>query len=556
MANSNDELDQYIIQQNAERDDEQELGRLARLSAVKYEREREAAAEKLGMRVSALDSAVAAERTQIAGDQTAFLGHWNIQPWPEPVDGATLLKELRSHFVRYAVVPQHADKAIALWILHTYVFDEFDITPYLAVTSPTRRCGKSLVLTLLYWLCQRAKKNDSMSKAAIFRSVERDKPTLCLDEVSWVVDNKDERQNILCGGFERNGYAEVCEGEGANITPKLYSTFCPRAFGLIGKLVPVLMDRSIEIQMQRKLGEKVERLRRSDNDQHREFREKCVRWANDNRVRLSVIRPALPSGLNDRAFDIWEPLLAIAQHVGGGWLEISNEAAVTLSAGETVTEERGVTLLADLNRSVFIKGRDEIATRTLIEELCADSERPWATWNKGKPISDRQIAKLLKPFGIISGDVHPPGEKHAKGYKKVHCLEAFERYLTPLGPPTTPSPPPEGGQNGTNRANADEVGTTPTFSSVRENNLHGNEECKKSASHAGLRACTARTANKGGNGGIYLNGQCCAQCSQPGELLETYCGSDVPVWLHRDCQDAYLAVQIPTSLWRAGETRQ
>jgi hypothetical protein len=87
------------------------------------------------------------------------------------------------------------------------------ITPYLAITSPTRRCGKTVPMTMLYWLCRRAKKNDHMSKASIYRSVEAEQPTLILDEVGWVVDMKDERQGILCGGFERLGFVEICEGE-------------------------------------------------------------------------------------------------------------------------------------------------------------------------------------------------------------------------------------------------------------------------------------------------------------------------------------------------------
>jgi putative DNA primase/helicase len=67
----------------------------------------------------------------------------------------------------------------------------------------------------------------------------------------------------------------------------------------------------------------------------------------------------------------------------------------------------------------------------LVAALCTDVERPWATWNKGKPISDRQIAKLLKLFSIMSEDVYPPGERHAKGYKRARSLDAFERYLAP-----------------------------------------------------------------------------------------------------------------------------
>src|SRR5262249_46703263 len=133
----------------------------------------------------------------------------------------------------------------------------------------------------------------------------------------------DERQNILCGGFERNGCAEVCEGEGANITTKMYSTYCPKAFGLIGKLTATLMDRSIEIPMQRKMNEKVERLRRKDNEDYATFRQKCLRWAEDNAEALAKATPQLPNSLHDRAVDYWEPLFAIAAHVGGGWTKLA-----------------------------------------------------------------------------------------------------------------------------------------------------------------------------------------------------------------------------------------
>jgi hypothetical protein len=292
---------------------------------------------------------------------------------------------------------------LALWPLRTWVFDCFDITPYLVITSPTRRCGKSLLLTILQWLCCRAKKNDSMSKAAIYRSVETETPTLVLDEVGWVVDLKDERQGIPCGGFERNGFVEVCEGESANITVRRYSTYCPKVFGLIGKLTPTLMDRSIEIAMQRKTkGNKVDRLRRRDNADCARLRQRCLRWANDSREALVAITPKAPDGLNDRALDIWEPLFAIAERIGGEWPKLAREAAIGLSGDEGATEERGVEVLADIKVEFDKRSRPAITTKKLIAELCADEEKPWATYNRGQRITDRQLAKLLKPFGIIS----------------------------------------------------------------------------------------------------------------------------------------------------------
>jgi putative DNA primase/helicase len=433
-----------------------EIKKLAALPIGRYETSRVENAKRLKLRASVLDSLVEAKRDKAAKKPTDFLPHWNVEPWSEPVDGGALLAELHDHLKCYVVLPnKHGEVAVPLWMLHTWIFDCFDITPYLAITSPTRRCGKTLLMTILYWLCCRAKKNDSMSKAAIYRSVETERPTLVLDEVSWVLDLKDERQGILCGGFERLGHVEICEGEGADITTKRYSTYCPKAFGLIGKLTPTLMDRSIEIAMQRKLREKVERLRRRDNERHAELRRKCLRWANDNRAKLATITPKLPEGLNDRAIDAWEPLFAIAECVGGDWSKLAIEAARALSGGESVIEERGVDLLHDIKAVFDTRDRQAITTKTLIAALIADEERPWATYAGGRAITDRQIVKLLKPFEILSETVHPyeTGEvKDLKGYKRERLEDAFSRYLTGANDAACQL----GGSHASCRPNADE----------------------------------------------------------------------------------------------------
>ena len=549
--------------------DDNEILRLAKLSTIHYDKEREASAEKLGVRIATLDSAVKAERSKITKEQTDFLPHWNNEPWPERVDGAVLLNRLRGHFLRHVVLPKHADVALALWALRTWVFNCFDVTPYLAITSPTRRCGKTVLMTILYWLCRRAKKNDHMSKASIYRSVEAEQPTLILDEVGWVVDMKDERQGILCGGFERLGFVEICEGEGADIITKRYSTYCPKAFGLIGKLTPTLMDRSIDIRMQRKgKGDKVERLRRRDNPDHQEFRRQCLRWADDNREALATIAPKEPAGLNDRAFDAWEPLLAIAECVGGDWPKLAIEAARALSGGESAGEERGVEVLAGIRAEFDACAKPAITTKTLIKALCTDDEKPWATYDKGRPITDRLLAKLLKPFEIVSETVQTSetGEAKAKGYRRAHFEDAFSRYLTP----------PDGGQNDATRqiegaracerANADETGTSAAFCKRAENNLHGNEKCKKPANDEGLHACTLRNPqpdDKHQSGhpigasrpfrsdveddltipkSLDRRGEICAQCGRPGTVTEVWFG-DRQAFVHPHCRDAWRAAQ-------------
>src|SRR5262245_18126172 len=405
------------------------LAELAHLPRFEYDRRRKAEADKLGIQLKTLDQEVAELRAQAASAKD-FLPHWSVEPWPEHVDGAALLDALRAHFNRYVVLPKYADIALALWTLFTWVFEKFDIAPYLSITSPTRRCGKTVLMTLLYWLCRRGKKTDTMSKAAIYRSVDSEQPTLALDEVGWVVDTKDERQGILCGGFEPTGFAEVCEGEGTSITTRLFSTFCPKAYGLIGQLTPTLTDRSIVIPMQRKMAsDKAERLRRRDSEAHARFRRQCLRWANDNAAALAQVTPALLPALNDRAMDLWEPLLAIAERAAGEWPGHARKAALVLSGGADSEDSLGVELLGDIRKVFAASQASEMTTKGLIAALAVDEERPWVTYSKGEPITDRQLAKLLKPFCIISATVHPPGAPDAKGYRRASFEDVWARYL-------------------------------------------------------------------------------------------------------------------------------
>jgi putative DNA primase/helicase len=72
-----------------------------------------------------------------------------------------------------------------------------------------------------------------------------------------------------------------------------------------------------------------------------------------------------------------------------------------------------------------------LTSKRLIELLIADEDQPWATYNKGNPVSQRQVARLLGAYSIISETVHLAGEKDAKGYKLDRFHDAFESYLPP-----------------------------------------------------------------------------------------------------------------------------
>src|SRR5262249_57224802 len=84
--------------------------------------------------------------------QTQRRAHWNVEPWAEPVNGAELLNDLRKALNKYMVLPPRAAEVIALWLLHAWTIDAVDISPFLLVVSPTKQCGKTTLLVLLFWL--------------------------------------------------------------------------------------------------------------------------------------------------------------------------------------------------------------------------------------------------------------------------------------------------------------------------------------------------------------------------------------------------------------------
>src|SRR5262245_6001720 len=175
------------------------IGELASLDSLEYELQRDTAASGLGIRVSALDKLVKDWRTATK-DESAALPHWNVEPSADPVEGAALLNNLRQVFRRYIVLPKGADIALPLWVLHAWTVDAGDISPLMVLVSPTKRCGKTSVLIVLYFLTPRSELSSNITAPALFRYIEDVRPTLLIDEADSFVKDNEELRGILNSG--------------------------------------------------------------------------------------------------------------------------------------------------------------------------------------------------------------------------------------------------------------------------------------------------------------------------------------------------------------------
>ena len=352
-------------------------------------------------------------------------------------NGGKLLDALVSYFRRYIVMSLVQATAFALWVLHTHAFGAADRTPYINVSSAEKRSGKTLLLEAAELVVRNSWRASRATPAALYRKIDASAPTVLLDEMDAMFKGDKEMaqavRGILNAGYQRGGVVSVVAGQGTDTHVVDLNAFAPKALAGIGDLPETVMDRSIVIRLsRRRADEPIDRFRsRQVKAIAAPLRDASERWAAAFEPQLRDREPDLPEALDDRAGDSWEPLLAIADLVGGEWPERARKAALALSAGDARGAEDdtlGVRLLYDL-RGV-VGDLHAISSADVIRGLNALEEAPWGDLN-GKPLDQRRLARLLKPYGIKSGTVTlGPGDT-PKGFYATALHDAFTRYLPP-----------------------------------------------------------------------------------------------------------------------------
>jgi len=370
-------------------------------------------------------------------------------------EGAALLEEI-SRFVRRFVHLSDAQlTVIAAWVVHTHALAAAEATPYLAITSAEKQCGKTRLLETLELLVHKPWHTGRVTAAVLVRKIDAQTPTLLLDESDAAFGGEPEYAQALRGvlntGHRRGGRASLCIVQGTNISFRDFETFCPKAIAGIGRLPDTVADRSIPIHLKRKApSEAVERFRRRNvSGQANEIRQWIPAWVSGHLKVLSVARPELPDALTDRQQDSVEPLLAIADAAGGDWPERLRKAVVEVFSGESGEDQSiGVLLLTDI-RAIFDASRAErLTSMELLSELVEIETSPWADYKHGRPLNAVGLARLLKPFGIWPRTIRVEAAT-LRGYLRDSFLDAWGRYLprrelsVALDPGTAPQHPPQ-----------------------------------------------------------------------------------------------------------------
>jgi hypothetical protein len=289
-------------------------------------------------------------------------------------------------------------------------------------------------LEVLETLAARAWLTGRVSAAALVRKVDAERPTLLLDESDAAFAGPSEYAEALRGvlntGYRASGKATVCVGQGTDIVARDFVTFCPKAIAGLGKLPDTVRSRSIPIRLKRRRDDEPISpwLTSEPPPEAAKLHARLAAWGEAHVQPLRARRPERPDGLRDRAFDVWRPLLAIADDAGEEWAEEARAAAATLSgAGRAdAPTSHGTTLLAKL-RELFADA-DQLSTATILAAVNEDDELPFGAWRDGEGLAPHALAKLLRPYGVRPLAIWVV-DHTVRGYRREDFKDSFARYL-------------------------------------------------------------------------------------------------------------------------------
>ena len=409
----------------------------ADLSIGDFGRIQKVLAESLKIGTRALGAMVKQARESIKSDTDASDNAYpfeseTLEPWEEPVDGEELFKEIVTVVTRYVILSDAQAISVATWIIFSYGFRAMRICPQLLVISPSKRCGKTTLLEVILCLSFRALPAANISSAAVFRAIEAWAPTLLIDEADTFMHrgSNDEITGILNSGHNKNlAYVVRTQEVNGKHQPVRFSTFCPKVIAMIDAPSDTIIDRSIVIKLRRKLASQmVDALAIDSTERFKDIRRRLIRWINDNIGIIEYNPSALPVMGNDRARQNWGVLAAFAKALGNNAYTALLAAAAELADTSETEENIEVDLLVDIREIVSTTKADFIQSGVLVTQLVKLPHRPWSEINKGKPLNENRLARLVKPF-----DIHPEkyrdGVKTIRGYTVKVLQQVFERYI-------------------------------------------------------------------------------------------------------------------------------
>jgi hypothetical protein len=349
------------------------------------------------------------------------------------VDGEEMFCDLLRVLKQHIIMDDCCATAMALWVISVYCYEQFQYSPLLLINAPEKACGKSVALSVVAKLVPKPLECTNITVAALFRVVENRRPTLLIDEADTFLEGKNELAGILNKGYEKGGVVLRVETVGDRYQEVAYRVFGPKALAGIAlerHLPDATLSRGIPIAMRRKKkDESVVRLRHTDPSVFSNLRSRIHKFVSDHHDQLVHGYSELPEQLSDREQDCWEPLFAVASCIGPFCIDLACKSALDIKSTAPEAQSVSNNLLLDIREVLFGHSGLYIPTVDLLDKLTADPEMGWGSYNRGQPLTARQLSRNIQQYGVRSKTVRVSAKSTPKGYEVRDFEDAFIRYL-------------------------------------------------------------------------------------------------------------------------------
>jgi len=359
-------------------------------------------------------------------------------PQPQPVPLIESFEALVSLLGEYLACSDHQRTVLALWIIHTYCFEVFIVTPYLNVCSPEKQSGKTVCMKLLSLLANNSwMPPGGLTATRLMEHIAQRRPTVLLDD--WhTAFRPSETQSII--GFLNAGSAEETRYSARSSDAAEKDIYCPKAFAGAVDLPPSLADRSIPIVLQRPRAAEhtlpfcgsIVRARSGPLvKQVRQWVADKTNYHNLFQLAADLFLGDLP-GFSPRRRELALPLLTIAHMLGGKWPRRARIALLRIFDIHTdASYGLGLQLLACI-RSFFVQHpqRRTASTAELLKYLIGLEDHPWKRYHGVKPLTPNGLRALLRKYEIRrAASQHLEDGRRAKGFSRADFQDAWDRYL-------------------------------------------------------------------------------------------------------------------------------
>ncbi|HEV3039786.1 MAG TPA: DUF3631 domain-containing protein [Candidatus Angelobacter sp.] len=351
------------------------------------------------------------------------------------------LDHIDAFIQKYLVCSTHHRTILALWVVHTYCYQYFPMTPYLEISSPEAQSGKTICLGLLQVLSDKAWMPGGVTAACLTTRLASHQPTLLLDDWHTVLRSSGTQPLMaLLKAGSRSGsyypeYPKEKDWDGV--------VFCPKAFAGQGRLPATLAAHCIPIVLRRKKAKERVTCFWRDHAEFEvyDFKKSLSAWVEENSETIRDLvsqnlanhKLASMTGLRQGSL---VSLLTLAGAASRRWIKKALLALHRVFAAEQAhASSVGLQLLSDV-RQFFSLQNDppKIHTVPLLEYLNGLEERPW------KKLTPNTLRVILQDYPIHRSTNQRIGDQQFKGFSFQHFVESWESYLPHLSTRRLPRP--------------------------------------------------------------------------------------------------------------------